>query len=92
MNAGTHAEFTLDSYQVYDDVFLTRGRHNLQFGFEVERDESNTDQVSRRGGQFGFGSIAGFLTNQPESFQAAFPGNVFPENLQPSHIRHVRSR
>lgn len=82
MNSGTHAEFVLDSYQAYDDVFLTKGKHNLEFGVSIERAESNTAQVSRRGGQFTFGSIAAFLTNQPHSYQAAFPGDVYPENLR----------
>jgi len=82
MNSGTHAEFVLDSYQAYDDVFLTRGRHNLDFGVAIDWDKSNTAQVSRRGGQFAFGSIADFLTNQPNNYQAAFPGNVNPENLR----------
>jgi len=82
MNSGTNAVFALNSYQLYDDAFLTRGKHSLKFGFALERDQNNTTQVSRLGGQFNVGSIAAFLTNQPNSYQAALPGFVTPRNLR----------
>src|SRR5258708_25244811 len=43
-------EFAWNSYQVYDDAFLTKGRHSLKFGATFEKDELN--QVTRTGDFF----------------------------------------
>jgi hypothetical protein len=64
-----------NSYQVYDDASLTRGLHSLKFGFGFERDQLNeVDLTADYHGIFNFGSIAGFLTNQPTRFTGGFPG------------------
>ena len=64
-----------NSFQVYDDASLTRGRHSLKFGFGFERDQLNeVDLTADYHGIFNFGTIAGFLTNQPSRFTGGFPG------------------
>jgi len=62
-----------NSYQVYDDAFLTRGHHSLKFGFGYERDQNNQLTTGNRDGQFSFGSVAALLTNQPKKLSATPP-------------------
>jgi hypothetical protein len=57
-----------NSYQFYDDAFLTRGSHSLKFGFAFEHMQN--DEFSGGvppNGQFNFPSLQGFLLNQPTS-------------------------
>jgi hypothetical protein len=64
-----------NSYQAYDDAFLTRGLHSLKFGFGFERDQLNeVDLTADYHGIFSFGSLSTFLTNQPSRFTGGFPG------------------
>ena len=72
---GTNA---YNSYQAYDDAFLTRGTHTLKFGFSFERIQQNAVRSSTQpGGRFGFSSYQGFLLNQPISFLVATQNSVF---------------
>jgi hypothetical protein len=59
-----------NSYQLYDDAFLTRGNHSLKFGFAFERMQSNFRPSPGDNGVFKFGSLTNFLTNQPASFRS----------------------
>lgn len=56
-----------NSYQVYDDAFLTHGTQTIAFGFDFERMQYNCLSAVRQNGNFVFGSLANFLTNQPTS-------------------------
>ena len=69
------------SAQGYDDAVLTRGSHDLKFGVAVENIRSNV--LGGRGtGDWAFGSLANFLTNQPLSFQASKLFTVFPRDVR----------
>src|ERR1700730_5589736 len=57
------AEYNWNSWQVYDNVFLTKGKHSLKFGGNVERIIDNQSTPSQPGGDFEFSSLADFLTN-----------------------------
>jgi len=74
----------LESYasaQGYDDAVLTRGSHNLKFGVAVENIRSNV--LGGRGtGDWAFGSLSDFLTNQPLSLQASKINTVFPRDVR----------
>lgn len=61
------AEYNWNSWQVYDNVFLTNGKHNLKFGGNVERIIDNQSTPSQPGGDFEFSSLADFLTNDKAS-------------------------
>jgi outer membrane receptor protein involved in Fe transport len=57
-----------NSFQFYDDAFVTHGTHSLKFGFAVEHMQN--DEFSggvAPNGQFNFGGLQSFLTNQPTS-------------------------
>jgi hypothetical protein len=59
-----------NSFQGYDDAFLTRGTHSLKFGGVVERMQLNRLGASLPGGVFTFSTLSNFLTNNPKKFQS----------------------
>src|ERR1700680_2676721 len=61
------AEYNWNSWQVYDNVFLTKGKHGLKFGGDVERIIDKQSTPSQPGGDFEFSSLADFLTNNRTS-------------------------
>jgi hypothetical protein len=67
----------LNSFQGYDDVFLTKGIHGLKFGFAVERIQDN-NFTPDPSGDFPFNSLLDFLTNQPTSYFKSLPTLPFP--------------
>jgi hypothetical protein len=74
--------FRWNSFQGYDDAFLTRGLHALKFGVAVERDQLNELVTNVTGGEFHFGSLSDFLTNRPQLLLAAFPGHLTPRDTR----------
>jgi Carboxypeptidase regulatory-like domain len=74
--------FHYTSYQAYDDLLITRGSHAIRAGAAVERIQSNTLGAGANNGTVSFGSLAGFLTDQPTSFVATIPGTSVPEALR----------
>lgn len=76
--------FHLNSFQGYDDLFLTKGVQSLKFGVAVERDQSNMFLLQNPTGVFQFGSLDDFLTNQPSSFKANLPGGDSPRHFRQS--------
>jgi hypothetical protein len=69
-----------NSFQFYDDIFVTRGVHSLKFGGVIERDQENYINNSGPGGTFKFGSVSAFLNNLPSSVSAAIPGTLSPRS------------
>ena len=67
LSTQTPAEYNWNSWQVYDNVFLTKGKHSLKFGANVERIIDNQSTPSQPGGDFEFSSLADFLTNNKAS-------------------------
>jgi hypothetical protein len=68
----------MNSFQGYDDVFLTKGIHSLKFGFAVERIQFDDASLSP-GGDYGFGSLQAFLTNAPISYnKGSLPNTPAP--------------
>ena len=80
----TNFVFGYNSYQVYDDAFLTDGAHSLKFGFAFERIQSNNLFHFTDNGSFRFGSIAAFLANEPTRFTASLPSVASPRGLRQS--------
>jgi outer membrane receptor protein involved in Fe transport len=70
---------TWNSYQFYDDAFLTRGTHSLKFGFAVEHmQNSEFSGGVPPNGQFSFGSLQNFLTNNLDSVKLDDPSTTRP--------------
>jgi hypothetical protein len=73
-NGNTIIHPVFNSFQAYDDAFLTKGVHSLKFGFAFERMQTNTSIILTPNGAYSFGtSIAAWLTNQPINFSGASP-------------------
>ena len=77
-------DFHYNSYQFYDDAFATLGTHALKFGFAFENIRDNELGKASPEGQFIFGSLAGFLQNQPTSFNAPIGGVITPRAIRQS--------
>ena len=75
-----------NSYQVYDDAFLTLGLHSLKFGFSYERDEDNQTTFTEQTGLFAFGSMNALLTNQPKRLRATLPSELTGRGMRNSII------
>ena len=71
-----------NSYQIYDDAFVTRGNHSLRFGFAFEKIEYNENSLRRPNGRVRFRSLANFLQDIPRDFFS----------LDPSRTREVGVR
>jgi Carboxypeptidase regulatory-like domain/TonB-dependent Receptor Plug Domain len=76
--------FHYNSYQVYDDLYWNHGKHSIKSGFAFERLQNNQLGTSNPNGQFNFGSLAGFLTNEPTSFNAPLGQTTSPKDLRQS--------
>jgi hypothetical protein len=70
------SRFTWNSFQVYDDAFLTKGVHSMKFGAALERPQLNSLAETDVNGLITFGNLRGFLLNQPARFSTAFPGTT----------------
>jgi hypothetical protein len=76
--------FNVTEYQVADDVDVIRGRHQMAFGFNMERVFNNTISGFNENGNFAFNStrtnlaLADFLTGQPSDFTQT---NATPDDL-----------
>jgi Carboxypeptidase regulatory-like domain len=82
LNAAGDYHFHYTSYQIYDDLSMTRGSHSLKIGASVEAIRSNALGAGTNNGVVTFGSIASFLTDQPSSFSATIPGTNAPIGLR----------
>ena len=71
-----------NSFQGYDDAFLTHGTHSLKFGAGVERMQLNYLANTTPAGTWGFANLRNFLTNIPRSFSSAKPGRLTPRGLR----------
>jgi hypothetical protein len=71
-----------NSFQGYDDAFLSRALHSLKFGVAVEREQLNQLVNNATDGEFHFGSLSDFLTNKPQLFAAQFPKLVTERGLR----------
>lgn len=74
-------DFYQNSFQGYDDVFVTKGIHSLKFGFAVENIRTTAYNPAPVG-EFPFNSLYdstqnGFLTNNPATLFAPVPGVPF---------------
>jgi len=76
--------FHYNSYQVYDDVYITHGKHSIKTGFSFERLQNNQLGTSNPNGQWTFGSLSGFLQNQATGFNAPIGQTTSPKDLRQS--------
>jgi outer membrane receptor protein involved in Fe transport len=66
-NSATSNNHYWNSYQYYDDLFLTRGTHSLKMGFAAEHMLYEYQSIQGFDGNFSFGSFQSFLQDTPTS-------------------------
>jgi hypothetical protein len=71
-----------NSIQLYDDAFFTKGTHSIRFGGSFERMLLNVIADTDPNGIWRFGSVQGFLTNNPTKFQGGIANTLSPRNLR----------
>ena len=72
------------SIQVYDDAFLTKGKHSMKAGFAYEHLGYNVlEQLSPNGRMNGY-TLAAFLANAPHQLNALAPGGSTEVKLRES--------
>jgi hypothetical protein len=77
-------EFRWNSYQIYDNIYFTKGIHSMKFGGNVERIQENFLGADTPGGAFVFNTLADFLANHPASFSNDVPGTETPRHVRMS--------
>jgi hypothetical protein len=77
-------KFHYNSYQIYDDLYWTRGKHAIKTGFAYERLQNNQLGTANPNGQWTFGSLSGFLQNQPTGFTSPIGQTLSPKDLRQS--------
>ena len=77
-------DFHLNSYQVYDDVYVNRGKHTIKLGFAFERLQNNQLGTANPNGQFVFSNLASFLSATPTSFNGPLAQGTSPRDLRQS--------
>jgi len=77
--------FHFNSFQAFEDLFWTRNKHSLKFGFYAERIQANQfTQGASPDGFYTFGSLSNFLQNMPTTFQTLLGTSRTPRDLRQS--------
>ena len=71
-----------NSFQVYDDAFLNRGRHTIKFGVAVERMLMQATALTDPSGIWQFADVPSFMTNQPSRFQGGIVSTLSPRDVR----------
>jgi hypothetical protein len=74
--------YNWNSYQVYDDGFINKGRHNIKFGGAFERMLLQVTAFSDPNGIWQFTNLTNFLTNVPRRIQGGVVSSVTPRHLR----------
>jgi hypothetical protein len=82
LGAISNYNFHWNSFQGYDDAFVTRGKHSLKFGVAVERIQENMSASDSPNGIYSFGSLGNFLTAHPDTFAANLGETGIPRNMR----------
>lgn len=71
-----------NSFQGYDDAFLTLGKHSVRFGGAVEEMQMNVTAEPDPNGVWFFQDISHLLQNQPSKFNGGVVSAVKPRNFR----------
>jgi hypothetical protein len=73
-----------NSFQGYDDAFLSKGAHSIKFGAAFERMLLQVTALTDPNGIWFFNDLQSFLTNAPNKFQGGVASSLTPRNLRQS--------
>ena len=84
-----------NTFQLYDDAFITRGKHSIKFGGAFERMFLQVEALTDPNGIWFFSGssscaaanaeftgLCSFLQNQPSKFQGGIASSLTPRNLR----------
>lgn len=71
---GIRTDVWFNVIQFKDDLTISAGRHNLQFGVDTEHRQTNIFTSIYGGGDFAFANIETFLQDTPSSYSGLLPG------------------
>ena len=71
-----------NSYQFFDDAFVSRGTHSIKLGAAVERMLLQAEALTDPNGIWQFGGVQQFLTNNPKRFQGGIASTLSPRDLR----------
>jgi hypothetical protein len=78
-------QYFWNAYQIYDDAFVSKGKHSLKFGGTFENDQMNAE--TRTGdfiGTYFFSTLSDFLTNHPSRVRGVLPSLLTPRYMRTS--------
>lgn len=81
-----------NSFQLYDDAFLTHGAHSLTFGFALERMQNNTTANLQPTGFYGSGSLSGFSDQSAFKSRGDYPRFAQQARDSPDTWGRLRAR
>ena len=95
LGPATLAPYTLiqNKYALSDDIYMTRGAHNIKFGIGMQRIQTFENQPFSASGAFSFASLTTFMQGTPNRYGGAYPigvPNPFSGNLNPDAYRSFR--
>jgi len=95
LGPSTLAPYSLiqNKYGLSDDIYMTRGAHNIKFGIGMQRIQTFENQPFSASGAFSFASLTTFMQGTPNRYGGAYPigvPNPFSGNLNPDAYRAFR--
>ena len=95
LGPSTLAPYSLiqNKYGLSDDIYMTRGAHNIKFGLGMQRIQTFENQPFSASGAFSFASLTTFMQGIPNRYGGAYPigvPNPFSGNLNPDAYRAFR--
>ena len=73
-----------NSFQLYDDAFLNKGKHSIKFGGAFERMLLQVTALTDANGIWFFNDLQSFLSNSPNKFQGGVASSLTPRDLRQS--------
>ena len=95
LGPSTLAPYSLiqNKYGLSDDIYMTRGAHNIKFGLGMQRIQTFENQPFSASGAFSFANLTTFMQGTPNRYGGAYPigvPNPFSGNLNPDAYRAFR--
>ena len=95
LGPSTLAPYSLiqNKFGLSDDIYMTRGAHNIKFGLGMQRIQTFENQPFSASGAFSFASLTTFMQGIPNRYGGAYPigvPNPFSNNLNPDAYRAFR--
>jgi hypothetical protein len=82
LGAISNYNFHWNSFQGYDDAFVTTGKHSIKFGVAVERIQENMSAADSPNGIYSFDSLSNLLQDIPTTFAANLGETGIPRNIR----------